>query len=73
MKHLILLLTVYILCSGCSHVRYTAPDGTSAEYWRLGPQRLDNLIIRLPDGSEMGLDRQEADITLILKALLSAK
>ncbi len=54
----ILLITLAVLLGGC--VRITLPDGT--EYMRVGPQQIGEALIRFPDGTELLLDGQKAEM-----------
>lgn len=62
-----ILASLLLICSaGCSTLDYIGPSGESIHYSRIGPQKLDDVQITLPDGVKLGFDKQEADVSALI-------
>jgi len=53
---LLLALCLAVIGAGCVHVKL--PDGT--EYLRIGPQKIGEVLIEFPNGTQFLMDSQEA-------------
>jgi len=60
MKKLIIILTCLLL-AGCVSIKL--PDGT--EYFRFGPQQIDDCLITRPDGTEILFEGQKSELPTV--------
>lgn len=62
MKHLkLLILTLALVLAGC--VRVKLPDGT--EYLRVGPQKIGEVLIEFPNGTQFLMENQKAEMPTV--------
>ena len=59
MKTLLTLTLILLVVGGCVHVRQG-----EFEYWRFGPQQIGEALLTLPDGSELLLEGQKAELPI---------
>ncbi len=67
-----LLCGIALFISGCAGAMYKDAAGNELWYLRLGPQRMKDIRLKIPGGSELEIGGQESEIDLLKLGLLLA-
>ena len=61
MKTKLLIITLALVMCGC--VRVKLPDGS--EYLRIGPQKIEEVLIEFPNGTQFLMENQKAELPTV--------